>query len=64
MFIIFFSVILPQLAAIAAYALHMSNQVRKMDLTVALVESFSTAVYCALSKQTISTALLPGLRYD
>jgi predicted neutral ceramidase superfamily lipid hydrolase len=65
MFIIifFFSVILPQLATVAAYALHMSNQTRKLDLAVALVEAFSSAVYCALSKQTISTALLPGLRY-
>jgi len=41
----------------------MSNQTRKLDLAVALVEAFSSAVYCALSKQTISTALLPGLRY-
>jgi hypothetical protein len=56
-------VILPQLATFAAYALHMSNQTRKLDLAVALVEAFSSAVYCALSKQTISTALLPGLRY-
>ncbi|PNF39999.1 hypothetical protein B7P43_G15450 [Cryptotermes secundus] len=55
-------VILPQLAGMAAYALHMSNQTRKLDLAVTLVESFSSAVYCALSKQTISTALLPGLR--
>lgn len=60
---LFFSVILPQLATFAAYALHMSNQTRKLDLAVALVEAFSSAVYCALSKQTISTALLPGLRY-
>jgi hypothetical protein len=59
----FFSVILPQLAGVAAYALHMSNQTRKLDLAVGLVEAFSSAVYCALSKQTISTALLPGLRY-
>ncbi|XP_069701255.1 RAB11-binding protein RELCH homolog [Periplaneta americana] len=56
-------VILPQLAGIAAYALHMSNQTRKLDLAVALVEAFSSAVYCTLSKQSISTALLPGLRY-
>jgi len=61
--ITFFSVILPQLATFAAYALHMSNQTRKLDLAVALVEAFSCAVYCVLSKQTISTALLPGLRY-
>ncbi|XP_021937822.1 lisH domain and HEAT repeat-containing protein KIAA1468-like isoform X2 [Zootermopsis nevadensis] len=56
-------VILPQLAAIAAYAMQMSNQTRKLDLAVALVEAFSAAIYCTISKQTISTALLPGLRY-
>jgi len=55
---------MPQLASIAAYALHMSNQTRKLDLAVVLVEAFSSAVYCTLSKQTISTALLPGLRCD
>ena len=60
---LFFPVILPQLVTFAAYALHMSNQTRKLDLAVALVEAFSSAVYCVLSKQTISTALLPGLRY-
>nr|CAD7427403.1 unnamed protein product [Timema monikensis] len=56
-------VILPQLAAMSAYTLQMSNQTRRLDLAVALIEAFSSAVYCSLSKQTISTILLPGLRY-
>ncbi|KAJ9580267.1 hypothetical protein L9F63_004080, partial [Diploptera punctata] len=56
-------IILPQLAGIALYALQLTNQTRKIDLAIALVEAFSSAVYCNLSKQTISSALLPGLRY-
>nr|CAD7570487.1 unnamed protein product [Timema californicum] len=56
-------VILPQLAAMSAYTLQSSNQTRRLDLAVALIEAFSSAVYCSLSKQTISTVLLPGLRY-
>nr|CAD7267104.1 unnamed protein product [Timema shepardi] len=57
-------VILPQLAAMSAYTLQSSNQTRRLDLAVALIEAFSSAVYCSLSKQTISTVLLPGLSYQ
>ncbi|XP_063235480.1 RAB11-binding protein RELCH homolog [Bacillus rossius redtenbacheri] len=56
-------VVLPQLAAMSAYALQLSNQTRRLDLAVALIEAFSSAVCCSLSKQTVSTVLLPGLRY-
>ncbi|XP_049808480.1 RAB11-binding protein RELCH homolog [Schistocerca nitens] len=56
-------VILPQLAGTAAFASQLSNATRRVDLAKALIEAFSSAVSCPLSKQAISTALLPGLRY-
>lgn len=58
----FFTVILPQLAAMSAYTSQMSNQTRKVDMASALLESFSAAIYCPLNKNTISTSLLPGLK--
>lgn len=59
---IWFTVILPQLAAMSAYTSQMSNQTRKIDMASALIESFSATIYCPLSRNTISTALLPGLK--
>lgn len=56
-------VVVPQLAAMAAYTLQLTNQTRKLDLAAALVDAFSTTVYCSISKNTVTTALLPGLRY-
>ncbi|XP_054287320.1 RAB11-binding protein RELCH homolog [Macrosteles quadrilineatus] len=56
-------VVVPQLAATAAYALQLTNQSRKVDLASALVLAFNNAVYCSLSRNTITTALIPGLRY-
>ncbi|XP_075226057.1 RAB11-binding protein RELCH homolog [Lycorma delicatula] len=56
-------VVVPQLAATAAYTMQLTSQTRKSDLAAALVEAFSASVYCSLSKNTITTVLLPGLRY-
>ncbi|XP_046659376.1 RAB11-binding protein RELCH homolog [Homalodisca vitripennis] len=56
-------VVVPQLAATAAYTLQLTNQSRRLDLALALVQAFNNAVYCSLSKSTITTALIPGLRY-
>lgn len=61
-FLAFISVIMPQLAATSAYTLQLLNENRRLDLATKLVDAFSAAIYCPLSKQTISTALLPGLR--
>lgn len=56
-------VILPHLAAMAAYTMQLTNQTRRIDLGTTLVEAFSASVYCSLSKNTITTVLLPGLGY-
>ncbi|XP_012276159.1 lisH domain and HEAT repeat-containing protein KIAA1468 homolog isoform X2 [Orussus abietinus] len=53
-------VIATQLTGIAASAL---QQGRKLDLANSLVEAYSILVYCPLSNQCVTGALLPGLRY-
>ncbi|XP_066992231.2 RAB11-binding protein RELCH homolog [Anabrus simplex] len=55
-------VIIPQLCALSSFAELLSNQTRRMDLATVLIEAFSAAVYCSLSKHVISAYLLPGLR--
>lgn len=57
-----FSVILPQLLSLSSYAAQITNQTRRKDITYKLLETFSTIIYCPMSKQTISTCLLPALR--
>ncbi|KAK5642547.1 hypothetical protein RI129_008714 [Pyrocoelia pectoralis] len=55
-------VILPQLSSLSTYTCLMSNQTRKVDMVLALLEAFSNVLYSPLSKQTINSVLLPGLR--
>uniref|UniRef100_A0A1Y1KW97 Uncharacterized protein n=1 Tax=Photinus pyralis TaxID=7054 RepID=A0A1Y1KW97_PHOPY len=55
-------VILPQLSSLSTYTCVMSNQTRKVDMVLALLEAFSNVLYSPLSKQTIIAVLLPGLR--
>ena len=49
-----------QLTGITASTL---QQNRRPDLANALVEAYSTIVYCPLSNQCITNAILPGLKY-
>ncbi|XP_052126759.1 RAB11-binding protein RELCH [Frankliniella occidentalis] len=56
-------VIMPQLAALAAYASQLQNLTRRLDLAVALTEAFSAAVYIPFPASILTTAVLPGLRY-
>ncbi|KAK3924172.1 RAB11-binding protein RELCH [Frankliniella fusca] len=56
-------VIMPQLAALAAYASQLQNLTRRLDLAVALTEAFSAAVYVPFPASILTSAVLPGLRY-
>ncbi|KAK4876752.1 hypothetical protein RN001_009258 [Aquatica leii] len=55
-------VILPQLSSLSTYTCQMSNQTRKVDMVLALLEAFSNIIYSPLSKQVLNSVLLPGLR--
>ncbi|KAF5303993.1 hypothetical protein FQA39_LY01778 [Lamprigera yunnana] len=55
-------VILPQLSSLSTYTCQMSNQTRKIDMALALLEAFSNVIYSPLSKQVIYSIVLPGLR--
>ncbi|KAF5306430.1 hypothetical protein FQR65_LT07342 [Abscondita terminalis] len=55
-------VILPQLSSLSTYTCQMSNQTRKVDMVLALLEAFSNTIYSPLSKQILNSVVLPGLR--
>lgn len=56
------SVILPQLTALSSFMSQMTNQTRKIDMALALLEAFTNVVYSPLNKQSISSVVVPGLR--
>lgn len=62
LFIISVLVILTQLSGMSAFTSHMTNQTRKVDMALALLEAFSNVIYSPLSKHVINSAVLPGLR--
>lgn len=44
------------------YMSQMTNQTRKVDMALALVEAFSNVVFSPVCKQNFSSVLIPGLR--
>lgn len=56
------TVILPQLTALSSFMSQMTNQTRKIDMALALLEAFTNVVYSPLNKQSISSVVVPGLR--
>jgi len=57
-----FSVVLPQLAALATHASHLQNPTGRNSLAAALIVAFASADYCSLPKSILSGSILPGLR--
>uniref|UniRef100_A0AAR5Q8M1 LisH domain-containing protein n=1 Tax=Dendroctonus ponderosae TaxID=77166 RepID=A0AAR5Q8M1_DENPD len=55
-------VILPQLTSFAVFMSQMTNQTRKIDMALALVEAFTHVVYSPLNKPNISSVVKPGLK--
>ncbi|KAJ8919648.1 hypothetical protein NQ315_006175 [Exocentrus adspersus] len=55
-------VILPQLTTLSSFMSQMTNQTRKVDMALALLEAFTNVVYSPLNKQSISSVVVPGLR--
>lgn len=55
-------IILPQLVNFSIYMSQMTNQTRKVDLALALIEAFTHVVYSPLNKQSISSAVKAGLK--
>lgn len=55
-------VIIPQLTNLSVFMSQMTNQTRKIDMALALVEAFTHVVYSPLNKQSISSIVKPGLR--
>ncbi|KAJ8973751.1 hypothetical protein NQ317_018338 [Molorchus minor] len=55
-------VILPQLTDLSCFTSQMTNQTRKIDMALALLEAYTNVVYCPLNKQSIRSVVMPGLR--
>lgn len=55
-------VILPQLSAISNQMAQVSNQSRKIDMAVALIESYPNIIYSQFNNNIVSNIVLPGLR--
>lgn len=55
--------ILPQIASLTQFVSQMKNLTRKVDLTQALLETYTNIIYTPFSKHSISSSVLPGLRY-
>ncbi|XP_042901909.1 RAB11-binding protein RELCH homolog [Parasteatoda tepidariorum] len=54
--------VLPRLAALAAENNSTSNETKKMDIALALLEAYTAMSCCFMSEQLIAEAFLPGLR--
>ncbi|KAL1128953.1 hypothetical protein AAG570_013487, partial [Ranatra chinensis] len=55
-------VIVGELSTFVGYAMDQPPGSKKVELAGALVEAYSNAVYCQISKQNITNILLPALR--
>ncbi|XP_054716426.1 RAB11-binding protein RELCH homolog [Uloborus diversus] len=54
--------VLPRLAALAAKNNSTTNETKKMDIALALLEAYTAMSCCFMSDQLIAEAFLPGLR--
>ncbi|XP_066257908.1 RAB11-binding protein RELCH homolog isoform X1 [Euwallacea similis] len=55
-------VILPQLTNFAIFMSQMTNQTRKIDMALALLEAFTHVVYSPLNNQNVSSVIRSGLK--
>ncbi|CAH0546958.1 unnamed protein product [Brassicogethes aeneus] len=55
-------VIIPQLVGFSQFTMQMTNQTRKVDMVLALVEAFTNIVYNPLNKENIDSTVVPALK--